>query len=250
MWLYILRKHFTMHSLFISCDEKYMKLNLFFYVTTFLAATSFIAPNQTFAKDNIVILDGREILLKDNGSWEYISNNRYAITQDGRQVILKENGEWEYAKKQEQVNVTPAPTPDKNTDILVMQLQKAEVESIIKKKNKRTSIKTQSAFFIDINLASHAHKTFMLSDSDKENISVTDDKNNQYKVLSIQPQIRLKPGETGTVQIRVDNSPSILDKVTFMYVNFSPAVNGISKKITIKARWNDFIQKSVNEFNY
>ena len=227
-----------------------MKLNLFFYVATFLTVASFIAPDLGFAKDNIVILEGRKILLRDDGGWEYISKDRYAITHEGRQVILKDNGKWEYVKKHEVIKVAPGLMSDVSPDIPVMQLQKAELESILKKKSKRTSIKTQSIFFIDINIASHAQSTFMLSNSDIKNISVTDDKNNQYKVLAIQPDISLKPGETATIQIRVDGSPSILDNVTFMYVNFTPAINGISKQMTVKARWDDFIQKSVDEFSY
>lgn len=227
-----------------------MKFNLFFYVTTLLTVTSFIAPDPSFAKDNIVILEGRKILLKDDGGWEYLSKDRYAMTHEGRQVILKDNGRWEYAEKNEVINVAPVQPSDKSSDILVTQLQKAVLESILKKKGKRSIINTQSVFFIDITLASHAQTTFMLSNSDKNNISVTDDKNNQYKVLAIQPAISLKPGETGTIKIRIDGSPSILDNVTFMYVNFTPAINGISKQMTAKARWKDFIQKSVDEFIY
>lgn len=227
-----------------------MKLNLFFFVVSFLAVTSSIAPDLTFAKDNIVILEGREILLKDDGDWEYISKDRYAITQDGRQVILKDNGRWEYVKNNEVIKVAPVHTSDVSPDILEMQLQKAELESILTRKGKRSIIDTQSVFFIDINLASHAQTTFTLSSSDINKISVTDDKNNQYKVLAIQPEISLKPGETGTIQIRVDESPSFLSKVTFLYVNFMPAIDGISKQITVKARWDDFIKKSVDEFNY
>lgn len=227
-----------------------MKPHLSIYVATVLAIASFIAPHLTFAKDNIVILEGRQILLKDDGSWEYVSKDRYVNTRDGHQVILKDNGKWEYVKKHEIIDVAPLSRSDESPDMPGMQLQKAEQESIIKKQGKGASIKTQSVFFVDINIDSHAQTTFKLGNNDKNNITVTDDKNNQYKVLAIQPEISLKPGETGTIQIRVDGSPSILDRVTYMYVNFSPAINGISKKITIKAKWNDFIEKSVDEFNY
>jgi len=227
-----------------------MKLNLFFYMATCLTVASFIAPDLSFAKDNIVILEGRKILLRDDGGWEYISKDRYAITHEGRQVILKDNGEWKYAENDESIKVTPMHYSDKSPDILVMQLQKAELESILTRKGKRSIIDTQSIFFIDINIASHAQSTFTLSSSDINNISVTDDKDNKYEVLAIQPEISLKPGETGTLQIRIDGSPSILDNVKFMYVNFAPAINGISKKMAVKAKWNDFIQKSVDEFRY
>ena len=227
-----------------------MKPNLFKYAVTFLAVAGFIAPDLTLAKDNIVILDGRKILLKDDGDWEYVSKDRYANTQDGRQVILKENGKWEYVNKNEAIKMAPAPTPYANPDIPVMQLQKGVVESIIKKQGKGASIKTQSVIYIDINIPSNAQTTFMLGNHDKNNITVTDDKDNRYKVLAVQPEISLKPGETGTIQIRVDGSPSILDYVTYMYVHFTPAINGIAKPMTVKAKWKDFIQKSVDEFKY
>ena len=33
--------------------------------------------------------DGRKIMLKDNGSWAYISNDRLATSEDGRRVLIK-----------------------------------------------------------------------------------------------------------------------------------------------------------------
>ena len=227
-----------------------MKQNNIFYTTILVAVASFVAPNLAFAKDNIVILEGRQILLEENGGWRYISKDRYATTRDGRQVILRDNGKWKYVEKHEEIKAAPVHMPIKSSGLAGIQLQKAVLESILKKKGKRTTIKTQSVFFIDINHASDAQNIFKLDNSDKNNISVTDDKNNTYKVLAIQPGISLQPGETASVQIRIDGSPSILNRVTYMYVNFLPALNGISKKTTVKARLNDFIQESVQKFSY
>ena len=227
-----------------------MKLKLSLPVLSILIVTSIFTSSLAFASENIVILEGRQILLKDDGAWVYISKDRYVMTQDGRQVVIKDNGKWEYVKKSELIKVAPEPLLARRADHLVMQLDKAELESIIIKKSKRTTIDTQSIFYIDINLASHAQNNFMLSNKDIKNISVTDDKNNQYKIIAVQPDINLKPGESATVKIRIDDSPSVLNRVTFMYVNFLPAIKGLSKKITVKARWGDFIDKSVEEFSY
>ncbi len=48
-----------------------------------------------FAAQVVISDDGREVLLKDNGTWEFRSNDRYANTPDGRRVRLKENNTWE-----------------------------------------------------------------------------------------------------------------------------------------------------------
>ncbi|MEQ9023272.1 MAG: DUF3157 family protein, partial [Pseudomonadales bacterium] len=40
--------------------------------------------------------DGKKILLKQDGSWEYIDETRLITTPDGRQARIKDDNTWEY----------------------------------------------------------------------------------------------------------------------------------------------------------
>lgn len=46
--------------------------------------------------DEIVLSDdGREVRIKQDGSWEFVSDDRFATTRDGERVRLKFDGSWE-----------------------------------------------------------------------------------------------------------------------------------------------------------
>ena len=40
---------------------------------------------------------GREVLLRDDGSWEYLSDDRFGTLKDGSRARLKSDGSWEIA---------------------------------------------------------------------------------------------------------------------------------------------------------
>ena len=42
--------------------------------------------------------DGREVRLAEDGTWEYVSDDRYATLPDGQRVLLKSDGTWENAE--------------------------------------------------------------------------------------------------------------------------------------------------------
>ena len=66
---------------------------LSFLALLFLAL---LTANTLYADQKITSDDGREVLLNDDGSWQYRSSDRFATTSDGRRVRLKEDGRWSY----------------------------------------------------------------------------------------------------------------------------------------------------------
>jgi hypothetical protein len=79
--------------------------------------------------------DGREVILKQDGTWEYRSSDRFASTEDGRRVRLKADGSWHYVG-----NALLASKQQLRTTDLNIKLSKVVIESLEKK-----SIKTNAS---------------------------------------------------------------------------------------------------------
>jgi hypothetical protein len=48
------------------------------------------------ADQEVTTDDGREVLLKEDGSWTFRSTDRFANTVDGQRIRLKQDGSWAY----------------------------------------------------------------------------------------------------------------------------------------------------------
>ena len=60
-------------------------------------SVSYAEPVKPVAvKQEIVIVDGREVILNSDGTWKYFSTDRYVNTKDGTRVRLKDDGSWQY----------------------------------------------------------------------------------------------------------------------------------------------------------
>ena len=101
--------------------------------------------------EQVVNIDGREILLKDDGTWAYASSDRFADTKDGQRVRLKQDGSWQY--------VGNAPLTSKQqvrTTELDLKLQKVVIETNEKKVQKNTRVRTQTVFYVGLGYSAQA----------------------------------------------------------------------------------------------
>jgi hypothetical protein len=97
--------------------------------------------DNVFAAQEVIIVDGREVLLKEDGTWTYNSTDRYANTNDGRRLRLKDDGSWQYVG-----NAPLTTTEQAGTTNLNIKLQKVVIEKFEKKVQKNTRVKTQKYF--------------------------------------------------------------------------------------------------------
>lgn len=160
---------------------------------------SYHALSDTIA----VAEDGRQVVLADNGSWKYVSKDRFAITEKGFRVRLKGDGQWEPTdnlpvKKAEQIVTS-------RVDVSV---KSVTVESYRKKLLKGTISSSQTVIDMSLTLAeSSAALTPTLNDFNL--FKVSDDKNKQYSIVSITPSEALvEPGGSLTFSVRVKDSPT------------------------------------------
>ena len=200
--------------------------------------------DNVFAAQEVIIVDGREVLLKEDGTWTYHSTDRYANTNDGRRLRLKDDGSWQY------VGNAPLTTIDQvRTTNLNIKLKKVVIEKYEKKVQKNTRVKTQTVFYLHLENSAQAKRNISVKNSDISLIEVNDNNGKNYPVLSLQPgSIQLKPDTNTTLVIRAEKSPSMWDDVKSMEIVFKPGMFGIQKTIILKQMTIDFDEEKVDGF--
>lgn len=200
--------------------------------------------DNVFAAQEVIIVDGREVLLKEDGTWTYHSTDRYANTNDGRRLRLKDDGSWQY------VGNAPLTTREQvRTTNLNIKLQKVVIEKFEKKVQKNTRVKTQTVFYLVLENSAQAKRNISIKNSDISLIEINDNNGKNYPVLSLQPgSIQLKPGTNTTLVVRAEKSPSMWDDVKSMEIVFKPGILGIQKAIILNQMTIDIDEEKVNGF--
>ena len=196
------------------------------------------------SSEEVVIVDGREVVLNDDGTWKLLSTDRFANRNDGTRVRLKEDGSWQTIGNAQLISKEQVRTAD-----LDLTLQKVVIETYEKKVQKNTRVRTQTVFYIDIVTSPQAKTGITIKESDISLIDIKDNNGKSYPVVSIQPDdIKLKPNSKITLIVRADKSPSIFDSVKSMEIVFKKGIFGIDNPITLKQRTTDFENKKVDGF--
>lgn len=212
---------------------------LAFALLALLASTNALAADRNAIGD-----DGREILLKSSGEWQYRSTDRFATSEDGTRVRLKDNGQWEFIgnsviTKDEHIRTT-------NLDI---KLNKVVMEVFREQLIKSTRYDSQTIFYVDLDTSSFSGPV-------KPNLShfnlinVTDSRGKEYPVLSVTPQVNiLEPGETFQFSIRVDGSPSGLFSIgtKYIYLTLNQAIFSTETDLEFSKRVDDIIQQQMDK---
>lgn len=220
------------------------RLPAFRLSTLMLYIAVLMGSPAVFASQDVISDDGREVILKENGTWEFRSTDRFANTKDGRRVRLKNDGSWEYmgnapltAKRQ--VRTT-------TTDI---RLQRVVIESHEEKVNKNIRKKTQTVFYLRVNVSPLAEEGMVITGADLSRIRVQDNKGKLYPVLSLTPSpIDLAPNSEQTFEIRADGSPSWLRGVKSMQIELEPDIFGNKDPIKLSQDVRDMKKKKVDDF--
>jgi len=196
------------------------------------------------AKQEVVTIDGREILLNEDSTWTYRSSDRYVSTDSGRLVRLKEDGSWEY------VGNTPVKSRQQvRTRDLDIKLQKVVIEKHEKKVQKNSRVKTQTVFYVNLEYSPQAKTAISITDSDISYIEVKDNNGKSYPVVSLQAdRSQLLPDSETTLVIRAKKSPSILNDVKSMDLIFNTGIFGIESPIILNQSVYNFFEDDVDGF--
>jgi hypothetical protein len=203
-----------------------------------------LCSNMLRADQDVVTDDGREVLLKTDGTWTFRSTDRFANTADGQRIRLKQDGSWQYVGNAPMVSRDQVKTTELGITLVKTVIEKHETKV---QKNKR--LKTQTVFYLNLELSPLATSDIKFSRNDVSGIEVTDNNGKRYTVLSILPGTEvLKPGSKTTIAVRIDDSPSWLDNAESMQMNIRPGIFGIQQPIKLSRRIDDFEEVDVDGF--
>ncbi len=188
--------------------------------------------------------DGREVLLREDGSWEFRSNDRFANTRDGQRVRLKDDGTWEF------VGNAPLVLKEQvRTTLLDIRLQRVDIEIHKEKVNKNVREEKQTVFYLNVGVSPAAKKSIPIADTDLSLIEARHDKGKLFPVLSMTPNtLELKPGSEHTLAIRMKGAPSIWDGAKSMQLKLAPGVLGNTKPVILSQNISDMEKKYVEGF--
>lgn len=209
-------------------------------VMVLLALGNADAQNQQVITD-----DGREVLLNEDGSWMFKSNDRFANTPDGRRVRLKDNGRWEYIGHAPVATATLVRTTD-----LELKLDKVVVEKYEKKVQKNVRLKTWMVFYVNVDVSPLLKDSIALQKDNPALIEVRDDTGKIYPVVSIHASsAMLEPGTKTVLEIRADSAPTIFSEAKTMQITFTPRMLNTREAISLSYRIDDFDEKKVSKFD-
>jgi hypothetical protein len=214
------------------------------FITTIITLSLLLGSAALVADQDGITDDGREVLLKEDGSWEFRSNDRYANTQDGQRVRLREDGSWEY------VGNAPLVLKEQvRTTLLDFKLQRVDIEIHKEKVQKNVREEKQLVFYLDISVSPAAKESITINHTDLSLIQVTDNKGKSYPVLFLTPgHIVLGPDSQHSLAIRAKGAPSKWDGARSMELELRPGVLGNNDAVKLSQNISDFEKKYVKGF--
>ncbi len=211
-----------------------------------LVALSAIFHDAILAADQQIITDdGREVLLWEDGSWQFLSDDRFATTTDGRRVRLKQNGSWEYLDNAAKSSMGQAHLAD-----LEITIQQVVVETHETKVHKNKRVTSQTVFYLSLQASSGAERTISMTAENKSLIEVKDNTGRNYPLLSVKPdQAEIEPAKATTIVLRADGSPQWWKNVKSMEVTFKRGLFGLRETVSLSKDTGEFVSKKVTGFD-
>ena len=232
-----------------------MRHSLAFALVSILAvggtASSMAEPQRAIA-DN-----GREVILNDNGEWEYANDDMYATTKEGNRVRLSPNGKWQPVKQTAAPAPKPAPvyqpaapvyqsaTPasvPRDRVILADQNQGLTLDQVVIETHreavgKNTRKRSNLVFYLDTE-----GQAVSLNPND---IWVQDSKGRDYPVFAVN-QGKSPVGNHPRLVIRANGAPRWWG-VKYFSLQFKPNSIGNSQTIELRKTMSDVVRKEVNQ---
>jgi len=214
------------------------------FIIAILALVLVPARHAFPAELQVTTDDGREVLLRQDGTWKFRSNDRFANTEDGQRVRLKQDGSWEYVG-----NAPMVMDEHVRTTELDIKLQQVVIERHEQKAQKNKRVTSQTVFYVDLALSPVAENNVSISKEDSALVKVKDNKGKDYPVIAIKPAVSvLEPGSKTTVAVRAYGSPQWWKNIKTMEVRFHPGMFGTAQPVSLSWRVADIIRKNVDGF--
>ncbi len=169
--------------------------------------------------------DGKKILLKDDGSWEYVDEGSLVTTPDGRLARVNEDNTWEYVEAAPAAASSPAAASRSENGIVTISMnrpqnqaaanqmsgmQYAINEVFIVEEESRAGVSkgTRRDSSIHFNIEISAATDTTLPALNPRALAVSDSRGESYDIVeaSLDTQ-NISPGESAYLTVVTDDSP-------------------------------------------
>lgn len=199
---------------------------------------------SAFSRADEIVLsdDGREVRIKDDGSWEFVSDDRFATTREGERIRLKSDGSWEKAPDDQSWVTVPASSGTFSRDRITegsinLEITEVTIESVRSRQQKNTRLRSQIVTWLSV--TSTESQSFSLATGD---ISLADSRGKTYEIISITPErFEVSPEAPVKVRIIADDSPKWWGVKFFKY-EIAPGVLGNAEVLELTRSLNE-VQK-------
>ena len=215
---------------------------------------------ESLGEEQIVVADdGREVLLKTDGSWHYIVRDRYATTSDGQQILLMPDGNWravnsipaiDSAKKNllSSSNSRPALKVVRQEPLQVL-LDKVEILRKKSKGHKSNKLESRTLFYLLVR--NRGDNEVALSNeelnSKLQGIQARSSTGEKFKILRVDVQkTNLKPGETSLLSIVTDGSPKWFN-IQYLSIELAPDILKNSSRLQFRKDMDEVSVKAVKK---
>ena len=223
--------------------------NRWFLLGAIFLSVASHADSQTAVADN-----GREVILKENGEWEYATKDIFATTTDGKRIRLQPNGEWQEVSEADSPNtqtaietavqkviqaapVATAPTRDVvSLDNAKITLDVVAIETSRESVGKNTRKRANLVFSLDIEGSNLVPPTSAMR--------VTDSKGREYPVFSSSKGMS-DTGNKPRVIVRANGAPRWFG-VKFFTLEIAPNTMGNANTIELRKPMDEVLRREVD----
>ncbi len=222
---------------------------------------------QVSAAEDVISDDGREVRLNDDGTWSFLSRDRYASTIDGRRIRLIPDGRWEIMtddvtgveERSQATNssVNGAAATTQVTRKIVRQpsntggnpsilLTRVDILKKKTKTHKAIKVDTRTAFYLQV--ANHSKHPIALSQALKNSVKASDSKGRQYDTLLLRYKgDQIASGASKQIIVLIDGAPRWYG-VKNMNLKIDANTFGDNSSILLSKNMNDIDNKIVEGF--
>ena len=208
---------------------------------TLVLISSFVFSACIFAQ-SVVSKDGREIILNDDGTWEYAPEGILVETEDGRKARLKPDNTWQYLESTELQEQVVSGSNGGSSSNSRVRLKETFITSSGPKqttivKNKRSS--SSMTFVLEVTQGKNSQFSSQIKSLKPSSFRVTDDKNEKYDVAEIASNAeKLAAGRTTLLEVITTSAPGKLFGPDEVYLTIPAGTLGLNKtaKFSVSVR--------------
>lgn len=201
-----------------------------------------VLPAQ--AEEIILNGDGTEIRLKDDGSWERVSDNIYLDTSEGRRVVLKPDGSWSY------VGLAPVAAEDHYRELLVeVAIKSALIKETREKVGSKKNVRSESFTYYDltVSVAATAAGALALAELDPAWFNVSDNRGNQFEVVAVNSSSQtVAPGQSAQLQLVCEGAPSGFARSKTLTITIDQQAFATERAVQLEISYDDIQRQRIN----